>query len=346
MHGALSGLCRASDQVRVRVFFWILIAASGAMAESNPSWWMLASPDATALVGIDWQNLKSSPFADAITDELGSSIGLPPLPCLTDANEILISSPPMLAIVTGNFKTATLRQEAAKLSMKPAVYQGIELWISPGNSTLSVAQFGEQMLLAGSIKTLQAAIDRSLGQTRRYSPLLERAARYSHADLWVVAGKLPDPLASVFVPLEVKTGGFEGYATVGDGLDIEASLDAGSEDAAAALAESLRQLIPEMPEIAQGLQVKVEARNVFLSLELDRDQFSAALRQPLAAPEAPKPVAVAPAAVTPVAATPVAATPAPPPEPAKPAGPQVIRIFGLDGGTREIVLPPVKPDKP
>ena len=61
-------------------------------------------------------------------------------------------------------------------------------------------------MLVGARKTLQAAIDRSLMETgRTYSALLPRAARFSQTgDLWVVAVKLPDPLASLFVPLDAE----------------------------------------------------------------------------------------------------------------------------------------------
>ncbi len=60
-------------------------------------------------------------------------------------------------------------------------------------------------------------------------------------------------------------------------------------------------------------------------------------------PPAPKPAAAPFPAPTAVATLPVATpAPTPPPVPEKP-GPQVIRIYGLDEGVREIPLPPKQP---
>ncbi|HTS78677.1 MAG TPA: hypothetical protein VMG40_20870 [Bryobacteraceae bacterium] len=320
----------------MRAWISLFVALLPCAAESNPSWWRLAPTDATAIVGIEWQSLKDTPFGAPVADELGTSIGVPELPCLTDAAEILIASPPMLALLSGKFDAATLRTQAIKLGMRPANYHGVDLWIATsGKSTLSIAELSDRLVLAGDRSTLMAAIDRSLGEHRRYSPLLERAARYQEADLFVVADKLPDPLASIFVPIDGTTRGFDGYVSLATGLSLEASIDAGSADNAAAIAESVRQSIPSLPDSAQSLQVKVDASNVSLSLELDQTQFTAGLRTAPARAVAPQPAVPQPAA----------ATPKPAQEPA-PSGPQVIRIYGLDGGPREIVLPPGKPDKP
>jgi hypothetical protein len=176
-----------------------------------------------------------------------------------------------------------------------------------------------------------------MAERRHYSLLLSRAARYSQTDLWVVANRLPDPLASIFIPIEGQTAGFEGYITMNGGLTLEASLDAESEANADKVADGVRQSIGTLPAVAQGLKVRVDARNVFLSLEVDEAEFAAGLRgSPVRPPLAPKTVA----------AIPVAPAPIVPPAPPQPAGPQVIKIFGLEDGPREIILPPAKPDKP
>ena len=345
----------------MRFCLFLALAALPAGCESNPSWWGLAPMDATAIVGIQWQNLKSSPFADAVWGELESEIGLPALPCLADARQILIAQPALLAMISGSFSTATLRAQATKIGMKPASYQGVNLWIASSASGLSIAQLSDQLLLAGSRTALSAAIDRSQGDRRHHAALLSRAARYSQTDLFVVTDRLPDPLASIFVPLDLatgaQTGGFEGYVTVGDGLTLEASLDGGTAEKAAKIGENLRQSIPFLPAVARGLEVRVDATNVFLSLKVDQAQFVSELSGS-ATPAAPAPqVAPAPQTVA-VAPMPPAPIPVPVPVPVAvsipvvapvapvPAGPRVIRIFGLDEGPREIILSPVKPDKP
>src|SRR5271167_1002831 len=212
-----------------------LATATLALGQSHPSWWTLASPEATALVGIHWDNLKQSVFADPIAAELSStgSLGFPDLPCLKEATQLLISSPGLLAIATGPFDAKTVSLQAAAAHMKPAIYNNVVLWISPGK-TLSIAELSDQLMLIGLRKTLEDAVDRDAAETdRHYSPLLARAARYQSKDLWVVASQLPDPLASLFVPIETPTKTFEGSVSVRDGLHLEATIDAGSEDAAA-----------------------------------------------------------------------------------------------------------------
>ena len=108
--------------------------------------------------------------------------------------------------------------------MKAAVYRGVNLWISPGKTTLSVAQISDQVILIGLFKTLEDAVDRNQAETdRRYSPLLARGARLApNNDLWVVATHLPDPLASIFVPIDAESESFDGGISVRDGLDLHA----------------------------------------------------------------------------------------------------------------------------
>jgi hypothetical protein len=318
----------------VRILFAILASAIFAQADSHPSWWNLTSPDATALVGIHWENLQESAFADPIGAELSSagSLGFPDVACLRDARQILISSPPLLAIASGAFPAASVRSQAGSKGLKPAAYRGVDLWISRAKTEMSLARLNDQLLLVGSRKTLEDAIDRSLAETeRRNSPLLARAARFAQAwDLWVVASQLPDPLASLFVPLDADADWFEGGVSLRSGLEVSAVLRTSSEQAAQAEAENLRQAIPGFPAVARGLQVDVASEAVMLSLDVSQEEFSAGLRSR----EQPQ---------QPVTAQPLPAQPAPaPPElpVPKPAGPQVIRIFGLDEGTREVVLPP------
>ena len=306
----------------MRLFSLLLLTTLLGDAESHPSWWNFASPEATALVGIHWENLRQSPFVDAVSAELSStgSLGFPDLPCLSDAKQFLISSPELLAIAAGMFPAETVRSQAPLKGLKQANYHGVPLWISPGKTTLSVAVISDQILLLGLRKTLEAAIDRNLLETgRQYSPLLARAGRFSQTqDLWIVATQLPDPLASLFVPIDIEARGFEGGISVRDGLQLDATLNAASDDAAKSAAENLKQSIATLPGVARGLQVTVASRNVLLALQVSRNELTASLRQ------APAP---APAV----------------PEPPKPAGPQIIRIFGLDEGPREIVLPPPRP---
>jgi hypothetical protein len=375
----------------MRALFALAATALLAPAQSHPSWWNWASPDATALVGIHWEAVRSSPLAEALADELGpeGSLGLPDLQCLKESKQLLLSSPAFLVVANGDFPAEQLRAEAAQQSMKASVYKGVELWISPGKSTLSVARIGDHILLLGLLRSLEGAIDRNPTQLdpvqtnqtppeRRYSPLLRRAARFSGQDLWVVASQLPDPLASHFVPLDVDARGFEGSVSLADGIRLEGTLAAGSQDEASAIALKVRQSASGLPSVARGLQAVQAGDMVVLAMVASREQVAASLRpaapsaaqadaranpehssaaatSAVAAPEAVTPkvqAAAKPAPTPPAAAPPVAVPPAAPapitvaasaPEPIVPvpAEPRVVRIFGLDDGPREIVLPPL-----
>jgi hypothetical protein len=290
-------------------------------AESHPAWWRLVSPEATALVGLDWEHLKSSPFGEAIQDELSGDggLGFPQMDCLREARQILISSPALLAVAAGSFPAERLRQEAEQRGIRRAVYHEAEVWITPGKETLSIARLSDDLILVGHVKELQAAIDRSQSEDPKYSPLLARAARYAKDDFWVVTDRLPDPLANRFVPIEAEAEAFEGSISLQGGLRLSARLKTSSPDDAADVADSLKQTIASLPPVAQEIQVTVDQASVSLSLGLTPVQYLAALR-----------TSSGRASVTEMAVKPE--------PPSKPAGPQVIRIYGLDDGPRQIVL--------
>jgi hypothetical protein len=293
---------------------------------SHPSWWRYASPEATALVGIQWEHLRTSPFAEAISGELSGDdgLGFPDLDCVKQARQIVISSPALLAMAAGNFPAATLREQAMRKGLRRALYHDVEIWVTPGKGTLSIARMNDQLVLLGLLKNLQEAIDRSLLEeaNRGFSPLLARAAHYAQDDLWVVAARLPDPLADRFIPLDAEAEGFEGSVSLGTGLKLKAVFTFSSEDASDQLVETLKGMLVSMPLGTRGIEIAIDQNNVTLSMAVTEQQLAAGLKTttPVVAKAAPKPEAVA--------ATPVVPKQAP----------QVIRIFGLDDGPREIVM--------
>ena len=296
---------------------------------SHPSWWRYASPDATALVGIRWEHLRSSPFAMAISGELSGDdgLGFPDLDCVKEARQIVISSPALLAMAAGDFPAATLREQAMRKGLKRTLYHDVEIWVTPGKQTLSIARMTDQLVLLGLFKNLQDAIDRSLLEdtSRVSSPLLARAAHYSQDDLWVVSTGLPDALADRFIPMDAEAQGFEGGISVQGGLKLKAAFATPSDQAADRLVDTLKGMMVSMPLGTRGIEIRIDQNNVTLSMDVTEQQLAAGL-----AKVAPKP------------------KPKPEPEPkpeskpeavaAKPAAPQVIHIYGLDDGTREIVV--------
>ena len=84
------------------------------MAESYPRAWNYIAPDSSAIVGIEWQQLRESFLADALGEELPGSgrLGFPDLACLRDAREILLAGPDLLGVASGSFPAATVAAQA------------------------------------------------------------------------------------------------------------------------------------------------------------------------------------------------------------------------------------------
>ena len=82
-------------------------------------------------------------------------------------------------------------------------------------------------------------------------------------------------------------------------------------------------MLVALPLATRGIEVRIDQNNVSLSMAITEAQLAAGLKTntPAVANAAPKP--------EPVMAKPVMA---------KPAAPQIIHIYGLDEGPREIVM--------
>lgn len=307
-----------SDDFTVRVFL-TLVAASLVMGQSFPRSWTYVAPDATALIGIEWQHLHNSFLADAVTSELSSSgrLGFPDLPCLWNSREILLAGPDLLAVATGSFLPATVAAQATNLGMQPMDYDGVRLWIARGKNRRSLAQVSDTLLLVGYKETLEAAIDRSLLTTgRQMSPLLARGARLAtNFDMWISATALPDPLVSVFIPVELETADFDGGLSARNGLILDAHYSMGTPEDAAQSADYFRQAIPDFHPLLRGMNVIEDGELVRLKLQVSPQELADQLRPPEPAK--------------------TAIVEAPPP----PVKSRTVHIVGLDDGPREIPLP-------
>jgi hypothetical protein len=206
--------------------------------------------------------------------------------------------------------------------MRPADYDGVQMWIAPGTRRRSVAQVSETLLLIGFRDTLEAAIDRSLlTAERQSSPLLARGAHLAATyDLWITATSLPDPLVSVFIPLHLESGDFDGGVSVrrglAHGLILDARYDMATREDAELSADYFRDAVPGFHALLRGMNVIEDGNSVRLKLQVTPQELAEHLRPP--EPEPAKPVAAAPK---------------------EPAKPQSVRIVGLDDGPREFPLP-------
>jgi hypothetical protein len=290
------------------------------MGQSFPRAWNYIAPDSSAVVGIEWQQLRDSFLADALGVELSGSgrLGFPDLPCLSDAREILLAGPDLLGVVSGSFPAATVAAQAANAGMRSADYDGVRMWIAPTARGRSVAQVNDSLLLIGFRDTLEAAVNRSLVTAERQSsPLLARGAHLAAAyDLWIAAAALPDPLVSVFLPVDLESGDFDGGVSVRRGLVLDARYDMATPEDAELSADYFREAVKGFHALLRGMNVIEDGNSVRLKLQVPPQELAQYLRPPEPAPA--KPIAVAPK------------------EPPKPPS---VRILGLDGGPREFPLP-------
>lgn len=294
----------------------LLAAALCAAAQSHPRAWGFAHPQTRALVGINWPAVAHSPFAPAIMGELDFLDA----ELLAGAQQLVISSYDYLVMATGQFPEAALRAAAARRGLRAAEYRNVPVLLAPRAEELSAAQFGEQILLLGTWKAIEGAIDRSVAlRGREPLEILTRAAALAHADFWIVCDRFPDELAAAFVPLADGARpitGFEAAVALRGGVALDAVFTTRSESDSRKLAQNFEEIRPALPAAARGLRVALEDGVVRVSLAIAPAELARAMQT-----EAPAPLA---------------------PEAAKPQEPgrRVIRIVGLDDGPREI---PVKP---
>ncbi|MEO5926148.1 MAG: hypothetical protein ABIR70_20165 [Bryobacteraceae bacterium] len=363
--------------MKLLTFFSALIATAGlGSAQSNPSWWKYAPPEASAIVGIQWKTLQKTLFAPIIAAELapGGSFGFPDIEMLRTPEQMIIGSPSTLAVEYGNFPIAKLRTQATEKGLKRTTFKAVELFVSSDPAVLSVAYINDKLLLVGSQKNIEDSINRIANpKDHAYSPLLARAARYSKEDIWVVASRLPDPLASQFLPLEIEATAFEGSISQWDGLHLVAAVERSTPMKALDFADSLAESLASRPAMSEGTEISTRDRSVLIRMDLDEEQLASSLRMPApvllsqdpheqvlaiaAAPAKPQPRAFVPP-TAPVAAKvpqPSASLEATIHEvavnestlagattqvalPPAPPRPKTIKIMGLDSGPKEIPL--------
>ena len=206
----------------------ILVSASAALAASDgdPGWQAYVPADATGVIGIQWSSLRESALAPAIEAEIFSS-GFPDMECLRQAREIVISFPGALAVAEGKFPAATVESQATTVGLRRSEYRGVTLWLPEQNDKRGIARIDDGIVVVGSQKDLEASIDGSVtGSARQNSP--------ADGDLSVVATKPSGALANLFGLTNASN--FRAAATVRDGIEVRASFDAGSENPAGELA--------------------------------------------------------------------------------------------------------------
>ncbi len=287
----------------------ILVSATAALAASggNPGWRSYISADATAVIGIQWSSVRDSAVAPAIEAEIFNS-GLPDIECLRQAREIVISFPGPLAVAEGTFPADTVQAQAQSLGLRHSEYHGVTLWLPEADGKRGIAQIDDGIILAGTRKDLETSIDKGV-----HGEDAGTVHFASTGDLWVAAAKPFGALANLFGLTDASD--FRAQATVRDGIDLEASFDAGSEKPADEFAPGFR----EKPAVT------VDGSRVKIALHASADEMVTAWHAArAAASDSEDPVKFE---ITHL-------------ENEKPL---IVRIYYLDDGIHQVVLPPVPP---
>ena len=342
------------------VMIAILTAPLIASAQTDPGLWRFVSPNAKALISIDWKRVRQSHIGAMIRDKWitanPAASAVPGIEFLDDIERFVISSSgrnsddpsaeaPMLVVVSGHFDMANVRKLLAGHNVKPQLFNNVQVYRPQGKTSHDMAfvLLDAQTILIGDAHSIFSSLERTAFSTPppEANSLLARAAALDAGyDVWAVMNA-PGVLASDRL-MNLFTGGdvgaearsFEIGFSLRNGLAADTAVMFQSEVAAKRMASELSKLLklaikdkmgePAMLDMEKKLKVSADGALVKIAIhmtqqELDKNaQIYALSRKSVVAPVAELRPLVKP--------TP----PAPKPEP------KVIRIEGLDEGTREI----------
>lgn len=347
--------------------FTLLIAPAVLSAETDPALLRFIAPNSKAVISIDWKTLKSSHIGALLREKFVDSnpgSAMPGAEFLDDVDRCIISSPgrssaietsdaPVLIVVHGHFDLAKVRKLLAEHGAKPQMFNSVQVYRPQSKSSHDMAfvLVDAQTILIGDATSVFASVERSANPPAapEANALLARVAEMdSRYDVWALmtgfASMASDRLMGLLAgggPSSSEARSFEAGVSLRNGLVADISLFFPSEPEARSVASEFSKLIkaavkdkiggPAMLDLEKKLKIAADGAVAKISLRLTPQEleknariFAAARSQPV----------VAQADIQPVI---VGVAPAPKPEA------KVIRIEGLDEGTREIKM---KQDQP
>ncbi len=244
----------------------------------------------------------------------------------------------------------------AQYRVKPQQYNSFQVYRPQGKSPKdwAFALVDSRTILMGDSRSIFASLDRAIFTAPEppAGSLVARAADMdSNYDAWAIVNTPgafgTDRLTALLSGSDTDTEsqGLEFGLSLRDGLALDYTLMLGSNSAAKQMAGELSRIVklaikdrlgePALVDVekkmkftAQGTLAKLTVRLTPQELEKNAQLFAASHKTPAPVQPAPGLAQVRPA----VKSTPPPAPPTPPAPPEK----KVIRIEGLDGGTREI----------
>ncbi len=339
----------------------ILIMPLIASAQTDPALWRFVQPNAKALISVDWKRVRQSHIGTMIRDKWITSnpaaAAVPGIEFLDDIERFVISSSgrnaddasaeaPLLIVISGHFDLASVRRILATHNAKPQMFNNVQVYRPQGKTSKDMAfvLLDPQTILIGDAHSVFGSLERSAFPAPAADPnsLLARAAAFdTNYDVWALMST-PGVLASDRL-MDLFTGGELGGEarsveigfSLRNGLAADTAVMFQSELAAKRMASELAKLLkmaikekmgePAMLDMEKKLKVSSDGALVKIAMhmtqqELDKNAqiFALSHKTPAASVAELRPV--------------VKPAPAPPPKPET----KVIRIEGLDEGTREI----------
>jgi hypothetical protein len=339
----------------------MFIAPLLASAQTDPALWRFVPPNAKALISIDWKRVRQSHIGTMIREKWvtanPAAASVPGIEFLDDVERFVISSPgqnpdkpsaeaPLLIVVRGHFDLTNVRKILSSHNAKPQMYNNMPVFRPQGKTSRDMAfvLLDPQTILIGDAHSVFGSLERSKfpAPAPDANSLLARAtALDANYDVWAVM-TTPGVLASDRL-MDLFTGGelgaearsFDIGFSLRNGLAADTAVTFQSELAAKRMASELSRLLkvaikekmgePAMLDMEKKLKVTSDGALVKIAIhmtqqELDKNaQIFAATHKQLGLPVAElRPIV----------------KPAPPPPPKTET--KVIRIEGLDEGTREI----------
>lgn len=348
----------------------LLVAPIAAEAQSEPALWRFADPNSKSLIGIDWARVRNSAACATIRQTLPPPEALPgllALKLLDSIDRVLISSPaapsaadsgrepedsPLLIAIEGRFDPAHVRQLFALSGAKPQSYNSFQVYRPQAKTNQAKTNrdsawvlYDAHTILYGDAPLVFAALDRNefgppVGPAPKPGSLAARAAELeAKYEIWgvldVAEVASSDALSALFSGNEWASAvqGIEAGLNLGAGLDADFILHLASDESAKHVIADLANAVTasgkdksagaQAQELAKKLRFSVDGSAAKVSLHMNQqelEQIALAFKAGVTSEER--------AATTNSAAAPAPAAVAP--------KPPMIRIEGLDEGTREI----------
>jgi hypothetical protein len=338
-----------------------------ATGQSNPALWRFVYPNAKALIGIDWARIRQSQAGAMIREEWLTSDAMPAIPAmdlLNDVDRVLISSPgknspddsaesPILIAIHGHFDAAQVRQLFTRSGAKSQSYNSFQVYRPQGRDRqgndakkdTAWVLFDAETILYGDAPSIFATLDRN-----RFGPppqatgsIVARAGELdAKYEFWVIMDAAEvmssDQVAALFRGGEwaSEAQGFDAGVNLTAGLAADITVRFSSDATAKRVTAELTRVMnlaakdksagAQLQDLAKKLKFNLDGSAAKIGLRLTQQELEKSAQAVAASYKASAQLAANAGAIK-------NSTPVPSPVPAKPA---MIRIEGLDEGTREI----------